>query len=182
MAGGLAGAKQPVEFGQHSLPPAKHPQNGSGLQGGLGANRLGVSPKDGFDFRRDSYQLADTFKGSAGSGPANHFDQACGFAPHRRQLWPRHTEADDFLISRLKGGKVRPVVLHISMVSTAAAPMSRPHVLSKWVRRVQGQRERPLEWAPTSFLDVREWSACGSTAVSAVYSWRPIFTGGTPVL
>ena len=60
--------------------------------------------------------------------------------------------------------------------------MSRLHVLNKSVERVPGQRERPLEWAPTSFLGVRECSACGSTAVLAVYSWLHIFTGGTPVL
>jgi hypothetical protein len=76
---------------------------------------------------------------------------------------------------------VRRVVLHISMVSTAAPSMSRLHVLNKSVERVQGQRERPLEWAPTSFLDVRECSACDSTTVSAVYSCLYIFTGGTPM-
>ena len=47
---------------------------------------------------------------------------------------------------------MRPVVWHTPMVSTAAAPMSRLHVLSKSVERVQGQRERPLEWAPTMRL------------------------------
>ena len=63
---------------------------------------------------------------------------------------------------------MRRLVRHISMISTAAAPMSRFHVRSKSGERVPGQRERPLQWAPTSFLDVRECSACGSTSVSAV--------------
>ena len=86
---------------------------------------------------------------------------------------------------------MRPVVLHISMVSTAGAPMSRLHVLSKWVGRVQGQRKprsavslsndgcSPAKFAlHSSFNSTARNTGAGLTATwSGFVSTRPLTTG-----